>query len=93
MSEDRLAFIQERVGALDAKVSAAHARMDREEVILRQEVKGLRNEVKQLSSEVKDVIAFMNRGKGWSAALLLLSGFLGASLVKVLGVFSTRGGH
>jgi len=76
MSDD-LYHVREKLGALDAKVTAAHGRVDRLELLIREDLKDLKTEIHALS-------AYMNKGKGWSAAMLLLSGSAGALIIKLL---------
>lgn len=83
MAVDTLAdlSISEKIGALSAKVSAAHSRVDKLE-------QGIREDLREINSEVKEIAAHMNRAKGWAAALMLLSGVLGALMIKALALVS-----
>ncbi len=69
----------EKIGALDAKVTAAHGRVDKLELMLREDLK-------EIMSDLKEIHAYMNRGKGWAAALMLLAGTSGAGIIKLLGM-------
>lgn len=69
--------IRERIGALDAKVTAAHSRVDKLE-------QGLRDDLKEIKSELKELSAHMNKGKGWAAAMIFLSGTVGAAIIKLI---------
>lgn len=71
------ATLSEKIGALSAKTSAAHSRIDKLETTIRDDLKDLKRELHELN-------AHMNRGKGWSAAIMLLSGTVGGVLVKLL---------
>lgn len=96
MSEERIAIaaIQERIGAIAASVAASHTRQDRLEVLLREEIKEMTKVVKELADEfkkerekqnqeIKDLTGWMNRGKGWAAAALFLSAFVGGLVAKL----------
>lgn len=69
--------IAERIGQLTAKAEAAHARIDKMEA-------GVREDLASIKDELKELNAHMNRGKGWSAAMLFLAGSSGAALMKLL---------
>lgn len=73
--------IAEKIGILSAKVSAAHSRVDKLE-------SGIREDLKEINLEVKELAGHMNRAKGWAAALMLLSGVLGALMIKALALVS-----
>ncbi len=68
---------REKIGALDAKVSAAHSRLDKLELMLREDLK-------EMKGDLKDLHAYMNKGKGWAAAMMLLAGTSGAGIIKLL---------
>lgn len=87
MSEDPrvvLSAVQERIVALDGKIGAAHARIDKMELLIRDELKDIKVNFKEMSGELKEVIAYMNRGRGWAAAALLVAGMVGGLVAKVL---------
>ena len=69
--------IRERIGTLAAKASAAHERIDRLEV-------GLREDLKEIKKDLTEVLAWMNRGKGWGAAALLIAGLMGGIAAQVV---------
>ncbi len=71
--------ISEKIGALSAKVSAAHSRVDKLET-------GIREDLREINSELKGLTAYVNHAKGWAAAMMLLSGILGAVIIKAIGL-------
>lgn len=80
MSQDpRLAIVAltERIGAVSAKADAAHDRIDNMGELVR-------HDMKEVILEMKEVVAWMNRSKGWAAAATLLAGIVGGAVVKVL---------
>lgn len=74
----------ERVVKLEAQAKAAHDRIDKTEVLIHQDLKDIKDNFKEMSKELKDVIAWMNRGKGWAAAALLIASLVGGIVAKVL---------
>ncbi len=68
-----LLALAERIGALDAKATSSHKRLDTLETLLREDIK-----------ELREVIAWMNRAKGWAAAALCIAGVLGGLVVKLI---------
>lgn len=73
MSDD----LREKLGVAIAKAEAAHARIDRLDEVIRDDLRDIRKVLDELN-------AHMNKGKGWAAAVILLSGFAGAGVVKLL---------
>lgn len=71
--------LHEKIGVLSAKADAAHSRIDKLEVLLR-------DDLKELKSDLKALNAYMHRGKGWAAAMVFISGIVGAVAMKVLTV-------
>lgn len=69
-SGGRPGSLAERVAVLEQKTGAAHQRIDKVEVVIKEELK-------EINMSLKDVVAWMNRGKGWAAAGLLLAGSMG----------------
>lgn len=75
--------VHQKLGELSATAKAAHQRMDKLEI-------GIRDDLKTLNKELKELNAYMNRGKGWAAAFVMLSGFAGAGMFKLLGIIFTK---
>jgi hypothetical protein len=73
----------EKIGALSAKADAAHNRIDKIEVLVR-------DDLKEIKKELKELAAYMNRGKGWGAALIFFSGFAGAGMTKLIAMIFTK---
>ena len=71
--------LSEKIGVLSAKADAAHSRIDKLEVLLR-------DDLKELKADLKSLNAYMHRGKGWAAAMIFISGIVGAIAMKVLTV-------
>ncbi len=69
--------LREKLGILTAKVEAAHHRLDKLQL-------DTRDDLTEIKKDLKEVITYMNKGKGWSAAMLLLAGSSGAGIVKLL---------
>jgi hypothetical protein len=77
------AEIMKSLGALQATTKAAHQRLDKVENEIREDLNKVNNKLDELNR-------FMERGKGWSAAFLLMSGFAGAGLTKLLAMIFTK---
>lgn len=73
----------ESIGQLKATTKAAHQRLDKVENEIREDLDKVNNKLDQLNR-------FMERGKGWSAAFLLMSGFAGAGLTKLIAMIFTK---
>lgn len=69
--------IREKIGELSAKTKAAHARIDSIE-------ENIREDLKEINAELKVLVQNMNYSKGFSAALVFLSGAVGAGLMAFL---------
>jgi Tfp pilus assembly protein PilN len=75
--------IIESIGQLKATTKAAHQRLDKVENEIRQDISKVNDKLDELNR-------FMERGKGWSAAFLLMSGFAGAGLTKLMAMIFTK---
>jgi hypothetical protein len=73
----------ESIGQLKATTKAAHQRLDKVENEIRQDLSKVNDKLDELNR-------FMERGKGWSAAFLLMSGFAGAGLTKLMAMIFTK---
>jgi Tfp pilus assembly protein PilN len=71
------------IGQLKATTKAAHQRLDKVENEIRQDISKVNDKLDELNR-------FMERGKGWSAAFLLMSGFAGAGLTKLMAMIFTK---
>ena len=71
----------ERMVVLEQSTKAAHRRLDERD----QDIRDIKSGVSDVAKDVKDVVAWMNRGKGWAAAALLIAGSLGAFFMKLAG--------
>jgi hypothetical protein len=76
--------IFERLGILNEKIEMAHGRVDKMETLIRDDLKSLKNEFREYSDDLKEVVAWMNRAKGWAAAFLLVAGVIGGIVAKIL---------
>lgn len=74
----------ERIVVLEQSAKAAHRRIDERD----QDIRDIKTGVADVSKDVKEVVAWMNRGKGWAAAAMLLAGVVGAIFTKFLASFS-----
>ncbi len=74
----------ERVVVIEGKTSAAHQRIDKMESGIREDLDEIKAGLKEMSQELKDVIGWMNRGKGWAAAAILIAGAVGGVVSKVI---------
>lgn len=77
----------ESIGRIETKADAAHKRLDRLENLVREDIKLLRHDIEEGSKELKHelhaVTEYMNRGKGWAAATLILASSVGSGLAFV----------
>lgn len=69
--------LSEKVITIANKVDAAHNRLDKFE-------KQVSDQLSEISVDLKAITAWMNRGKGWAAAALLLAGLAGSALTKLI---------
>lgn len=81
MTENKLeldvALLKEKLVTLNNKIDAAHSRTDKMELMIH-------NDFTEMKKDLKEMNAWMNRGKGWAAAALLLAGLGGGLLVKLI---------
>lgn len=91
-ADPRLAVIQlsERIVTLDNKISASHSRIDKLEILISQDLAEIKDDFREMSKELRDVIAWMNRAKGWAAATLLVASLGGALFAKFLSAIFNR---
>lgn len=82
--QTRIDVIVSRLSLLEAKTTAAHQRMDKLDTAVRDDLRDLKSSLKEMSQELKDVMAWMNRGKGWAAASLLVIGLMGGTIVSLI---------
>lgn len=72
------------IKGLEATLKSAHKRIDKMEILIREDFK-------EIKSALESINGFMNRGKGWAAAGLLLAGMVGGFVSKFIGVlFSAK---
>jgi len=79
-----LAALQERMVTLDNKISASHARIDKLEILISQDLSEIKDGFNDMSKELKEVMGWMNRSKGWAAAVMLMASVLGGLIAKAL---------
>jgi predicted ATPase len=72
--------IRETIGELRATVKAAHFRVDKVEVQIAAQLTLIQTQLIELN-------AHMNKGKGWAAASMFISGIVGAGVVKLVSTF------
>jgi hypothetical protein len=77
----------ERIVVLEQSVKAAHKRVDERD----KDIQEIKSGVSSVASDVKEVVAWMNRGKGWAAAAMVLAGTIGALLTKAFATWFTGG--
>jgi hypothetical protein len=77
----------ERIVVLEQSTKAAHKRIDDRD----RDIKEIKDGVAAVGKDVKEVVAWMNRGKGWAAAALLMAGVLGSVFTKLAALFSPSG--
>lgn len=75
--------IFERLVIVEQTAKAAHHRVDKTEA-------WLRDDLGEIKKGVADLTAWMNRGKGWAAAGLLMSGIVGGLVVKFVSSWGGR---
>ncbi len=75
--------LREKIGVLTAKVDAAHDRIDKIQLLIREDLKEIKTDLKELN-------AYMHHRKGWNAAVILLSGFVGGTVFKILSLMFTK---
>jgi len=82
-----IAKIEEKIVSLNDKVEAAHRRVDNMQLLIRDDLNEIKESFKEVSSELKDVVAWMNRGKGWAAAAFALASLIGGGLSILINKF------
>lgn len=77
--EDKISPIDllKQVITLDGKISAAHNRLDRIEL-------GIKEDLNEIKKDLKDVMGWMNKGKGWAAAGLMIAGVIGGAVTALI---------
>jgi hypothetical protein len=66
-----------RLYKLESSLNAIHKRVDDQE-------KNIKEALVEIAKDVKELNGWMNRGKGWAAAAMVLSGTVGALLTKFI---------
>lgn len=81
MTDDRVSpiVLLEKVTTLNGKVEAAHGRVDKLEMMVRDDL----NEIKE---DLKELMGWMNRGKGWASASMVLSSMGGGIVAFLIGL-------
>ena len=88
-----------KIGQVEQVAKSAHKRSDENAVLIKEQMADIKTMIKELSEEMrsdmsgvkrdtKEVHDWMNRGKGWAAASLLLAGLVGsivATIIKSIG--------
>lgn len=97
MSDERstqinLLSIFERVVKLEGSTSALHSRLDSNEERTERAVATIAKQQGEILSDLKEVIGWMNRGKGWAAAALLVAGVIGSAVTALIGAFFKTSG-
>lgn len=80
-----VAALNERIRNLEGRLDSAHKRIDKLEAMIREDFKEIKADLKAISESIQPIRDWMNRGKGWAAATLLLAGMVGGVIVKGLG--------
>ncbi len=75
--------IREKLGVVTATATAAHGRLDKLEGVIR-------DDLKQVNDQLRELNAHMNKGKGWTAAMIFLAGAGGAGAIKLLSMFGPQ---
>lgn len=84
-----------RIALLDSRAGAAHERLDKMERLIKDDLTSMHADFKETildlkklfaaqDQELKNVVAWMNRGKGWAAAGFLAASILGGVIAKAL---------
>lgn len=84
-----LATLRERIGSIDDRAIAAHRRLDKFEDWMRSEFKIISDQMKEFNEKLEPINAYINRGRGWASAAILLAGIFGGSIVTAI-VFVVR---
>lgn len=77
----------ERLVRVEGSASALHVRVDKVEAGIRADLDDIKTGLTDLRGDLKEVIAWMNRGKGWAAAGMVMAGVLGGLAAKFIGGF------
>ena len=72
--------VHQTLGEIKATSKAAHQRLDKIE-------SEIREDLKHLNQKLEELTAYMNKGKGISAVVFLMSGLFGAGIVKLFEIF------
>lgn len=67
---DDIVVLRERVSSLEARFSTAMDRIERMDSMIRQDFKEIKEELVEISG-------WMNRSKGWAAAVMFIAGGIG----------------
>lgn len=69
--------VHEKIGVLSAKVDAAHNRVDKVEG-------SIKDTLVEIKGDLKDLNTYMNKAKGYTAAIVLVASMGGAGLTKLI---------
>lgn len=79
-----LGAITERVAVTEKSIETEHQRTDKMEQMVREDLKEMREDFRSMMTKLDDVIAFMNRGRGWVSAVMFLAGTFGGAVAWLL---------
>lgn len=77
-----VARLEQSIANLVERLSTAHSRIDKLERMIREDFKEIREGLHGIADTIQPIRDWMNRGKGWAAAMLLLASIFGAAIVK-----------
>jgi hypothetical protein len=83
-SQINILSIFERVVKLEGSQTALHGRLDKNELSTRESMSEILRQQAEIIKDLKEVIGWMNRGKGWAAATVLMGGIVGAGIVTAI---------
>lgn len=85
--DERLSYLQERIAKLESSTSSAHNRIDELKLDVKENLRSLAMKIEQfiekavdkddvaiLANDVKELTTFINKGKGYLGAMLLIGG-------------------
>lgn len=82
--------VHEKIGALTAKVDAAHKRVDKLEIDMKDDILDIKGDLSKIKNQLTELNNHMQRQKGIKGFIIFLSGLCGASITKLLSVFTSQ---
>jgi len=78
-----VAELKGQLTGLESTLKSAHKRIDKMEILIREDFHKIQETMEKMNNKLDEVNGYMNRGKGWAGAGLLLAGLIGGLVSKL----------